>query len=241
MEKTNNYDLFKKMKGNRDIDFFNLKNIIASIKINNLLQYRPILVTSSMEVIDGQHRLEAAKSLGLEVYYIVHAQANPADMHLINSAQKRWTLEDYVNFHAEQGMEGFKEIQTFCRKHQITTPQLLGVSGKFGGFNILAIKNGRMPIANISEFLTSVAEKIQFIKKVVTFLDEMLLTDKGFLKSQFMQRALSSLANSSSFDQNVFMQKLKINLTRIHACRSVPEYADMFKSFYNYRNNDPLP
>lgn len=68
MEKTKNYSLFKKYAKNRDIDGRHVEKLIASIKTANLLDCEPILVNEKMEVIDGQHRLEAAKSLNLDIY-----------------------------------------------------------------------------------------------------------------------------------------------------------------------------
>jgi len=67
--KTKDYSIFKKHESNRGIDQNNLKKIVNSIKAEDLLAFRPILVDAQMRVIDGQHRLEAARLLDLDVYY----------------------------------------------------------------------------------------------------------------------------------------------------------------------------
>ena len=71
VEETTDYKQFKKVKGNRGYAQRHLKNLVSSIAQNNLLQYSPIIVNDKMEVIDGQHRLAAAQSLGLPIYYVV--------------------------------------------------------------------------------------------------------------------------------------------------------------------------
>ena len=48
-----------------------IKNLMQSISYRNLLAWRPIIVTKNFLVIDGLHRLEAAKRLGVEIYYEV--------------------------------------------------------------------------------------------------------------------------------------------------------------------------
>ncbi len=68
IHETTKYSLFKLLKGNRPIKKVNLANIIASMKMNNFLHLNPILVTSNMEVLDGQHRLKACEELGVKVY-----------------------------------------------------------------------------------------------------------------------------------------------------------------------------
>ena len=66
--KTSDYSIFKKFPGNRDINPLNLRKITNSIKMHNMLDLKPIIVTESMEVTDGQHRLEAAKVLGVPIF-----------------------------------------------------------------------------------------------------------------------------------------------------------------------------
>ena len=60
LEKTKNYEIFKIMDCNRELSAANLQKLIGSIKSRNLLEFRPIIVNSKMEIIDGQHRLAAA-------------------------------------------------------------------------------------------------------------------------------------------------------------------------------------
>ena len=62
---TYEYDKFKKIKGNRKINFKNLGKIINSMSKKQLVI--PILVNEKFEVIDGQHRLQACIELGLPV------------------------------------------------------------------------------------------------------------------------------------------------------------------------------
>ena len=65
---TSNYDLFKKLNGNRDVK--NEKVIIKSIQKIGLID-NPIIVNEKYEVIDGQNRLKALQTLNMPVLFHV--------------------------------------------------------------------------------------------------------------------------------------------------------------------------
>ena len=59
---TKNYDQFKTLEGNRSIDQKNVNNIEQNMREHGVLP-TVIIVNEKMEVIDGQHRIEALKRL----------------------------------------------------------------------------------------------------------------------------------------------------------------------------------
>ena len=67
--KSSNYDMFKTMEGNREINSTNLNQIILSMKEKQLVI--PIIVNEKFEIIDGQHRFSACKYLNLPVYFLI--------------------------------------------------------------------------------------------------------------------------------------------------------------------------
>ena len=241
MEKTKDYNIFKKMSGNRALDPCNLKKVINSIRLSNLLEHRPILVNAKMEVIDGQHRLEAAKVLGLEIYYTVKNDASPDDMHILNSAQKVWGLDDHLSFHASTGKLNFQKLAKFCEKKGIRVIDFLTLSGLRNATCTKTFKNGTMDFGDLDKKFSDVSHKLDFIESVVSLIDSMVLGDKSYLTSKLMNRSLASLTGVVGFNEELFISKLKSNLSRMRGCRSSLEYFDMFKGFYNYRNSDPLP
>lgn len=68
--KTNDYGLFKSIMANREIDDKHVKRLAKSIARKNLLYIRPLIVNEKMQIIDGQHRLAAAKEIKATVYYL---------------------------------------------------------------------------------------------------------------------------------------------------------------------------
>src|SRR5215469_12497290 len=97
--KTSDLSIFKNVSFNRDKNKKHIQDVVKIIKKENLLHLHPILVNNEMEVIDGQHRLEAAKDLGLEIFYI---KSNLSYDHILTSnlIQKNATLIDVIKFYA---------------------------------------------------------------------------------------------------------------------------------------------
>jgi hypothetical protein len=66
--KTTDYDIFKTLAENRPISVKQVGKLVREIQRKNMLHIKPIDVTADMEVVDGQHRLAAARELGVPIY-----------------------------------------------------------------------------------------------------------------------------------------------------------------------------
>lgn len=94
---TTDYSLFKKMRGNRSIS----SNPNLEEEIKEMGQLSPVMVNSNYEIIDGQHRVEVLKKLNKPVIFIISDHIVPRTIISINSTQRNWKNEDYLNFHRE--------------------------------------------------------------------------------------------------------------------------------------------
>jgi len=106
VKRTNNYEKFKRLKGNREVSPTRIRKIVESI---NRVGYitSPIIVNEKMEVIDGQGRLEALKYLGMPVEYIVHKGAGIEECLSMNIHQSNWTIRDYIKSYADRGNQSY--------------------------------------------------------------------------------------------------------------------------------------
>lgn len=101
---TDNYDLFKKLDGNRDAN--NVKAILKSIEdVGCILS--PILVNENYEIVDGQHRLEAFKEKKLPVKFMVQKGIGLRECQAMNTGQKNWQAMDFVRSYARTGNENY--------------------------------------------------------------------------------------------------------------------------------------
>lgn len=100
--KTDNLDIFRLSKFNRNI--FLRKEMLEQAKQGFI---SPIIVNENMVVIDGQHRLEASKKVGVPVEYIIKQGLDEDDIVRMNTVQKPWSLQNYIESYANQGNEEY--------------------------------------------------------------------------------------------------------------------------------------
>lgn len=147
---TDQYSLFKTVNSNRKINQSHVNTLMGAIRKKNMLHLNPIVVNGNMEVIDGQHRLAAAKKLNLPVCYMIDKTISHSDISSLNSNKKNWQMMDYVNFFAKEGRNDFKQFLDLCNNYTELKPSwvqaLCSKTGVRKGFNI---KHGEIDIANI--------------------------------------------------------------------------------------------
>ena len=122
---TRNYELFHNLDSNRPINVRSLKVIKQSIDQIGYLQSKPITVCpfkNGLIVIDGQHRLRACIDLNIPVPYVVEDLEDIGmAMTKLNIGQQNWTLENWVNYYASEGMECYQEILRFQDNSKLNT------------------------------------------------------------------------------------------------------------------------
>lgn len=102
---TYDYQKFAKLEANRIVSPARLKKLIESLTIHAISI--PIICNEKMEIIDGQGRFEARKSMKLPIPYLVIPGLTIKDCQLMNTFTKPWDSEDYVISHADAGDENF--------------------------------------------------------------------------------------------------------------------------------------
>lgn len=237
--KTRKYDMFIKHSSNRDLDNENLKRIKNSILFKNMLHLRPIVVNKIYEIIDGQHRLEVAKQLNLDIYYCIDEKIEDNDIIALNNNQKQWRLTDYLNFYCNQGNENYIKLKIFIEKNNIKDLiNALIICGQSGSYYTRFFKRGEF---KIPEFMVDSQNKFLFIKRVQDILDAIMVgKNRHFYKGSRFVKAIALLANHDEFDFSIFLKKLEGRLDSVHNCYTVESYMDMLKGIYNYRNPNPI-
>lgn len=151
---TSDYDLFTLVKGNRQIHQGHVKNLMVSIMKKNLLRQNPISVNEKFEVIDGQHRLNAARGLGIPVPFKVMDGATLAEVQLLNAHNKQWVLNDYLNSFIIRGNRDYVELKEFVETYHISISialQLLSGSTARPQEAIRVFKEGNFKIKDREE------------------------------------------------------------------------------------------
>ena len=97
--KTNDYSKFLYYGYNREIlNELNIQAIMQNMKEFGFDEWNPIIVSPTGRIADGQHRLEAARRLGLDVWVDEYDHEFTADeIRRINKNRKNWTTADYIH------------------------------------------------------------------------------------------------------------------------------------------------
>lgn len=87
--------IFKVLKGNRNLNIPHIDRLVKSIQENGII-IQPIVVNENYEIIDGQHRLEAAKICKSIIYYIKVVGYDLKTAITLNINTSNWSTIDYV-------------------------------------------------------------------------------------------------------------------------------------------------
>lgn len=119
---TNDYSKFKTLEGNRKVNAQHVNQLIKLLVANgNLTDQFPIIISKDGFVIDGQHRLEALKTLGWEVGYIVEESATIETVRNINQGNKNWSWRDVAESYANLGNDEYRWFLDYYDRHEELT------------------------------------------------------------------------------------------------------------------------
>ena len=141
---TDNYDKFRIVDGNRPID--HAKKIIESIKEIGML-WQPVLVNERFEIIDGQGRYLASKTLGKKILYVVQPGLTIRHARCLNENSTTWKIKDYIHSYAvgadsKSEFTNFETVQKQFPEFNINL--IVKAAGDFGlgGTGLVSLKNG---------------------------------------------------------------------------------------------------
>lgn len=198
---TNDYDKFKKIQGNRLEAKSHIRHLIQSYEVNpDLARTRPILVTKAFEIIDGQHRFEASRALGLPVYYMIGHNIDIRTARHLNAIQRSWNLQDYMNSFISTGEAQYVKLAELLEEYPIPLGRMLHYcSGSTGHVVTRQFKSGTFKIMKDKELLLYRLGVLKEMEQYIEFWND------GYLAAAM----LTIFKNNYEFDADRFIAKLK--------------------------------
>jgi hypothetical protein len=229
--KTKDYELFKFREDNRQINKSHVKKLVESLKIDNDLHLHPIVVNEKMEVIDGQHRLTAAKALDLEVTYVIDKNFDPSKLITLNTTQKRWSTDDYLNYWLIHGSNDYLLLGDFIKDFGFTLV-----------ITLIWITN------TTSNQIMDYFKKGCFKFKIDPLILEAMLTSKALINIMIQtnykvqklynqncfHKALKSFLTNPVVIHERFLDRFEKSPYKISFTTSMKEYVIQFVDIYNY-------
>jgi hypothetical protein len=234
IKKTREYSMFKFRPDNRaKIDQGHVNRLIKSIEKRNLLEMKPIDVNSQMEIIDGQHRLLAARHLNLDVYYQVNKDLNCNDIIPLNVA-KSWTTNDYFNYFVHQKYPEYLKLQDFMQRNNVTlkVALLILIGRKREPF--LAFREGDFKLK-----YEGLEYKLDFCWETVNYINAINGPSAYTTSARFWQ-ALTILVSHDGFDPVKWKKNLELKAFSICQKASGKDYLKMLLDVYNFQNREKI-
>lgn len=228
---TKDYGIFKKMKGNREADKKHYRKIKNNmIEVGNLTHEFPIVVNEYMEVVDGQHRLEALKELGWPVGYRIQEGLTLDTVRGINQAQQNWSWFDYATSFAVKGTDvqkdNYQKILALHKEFGYPKSVLMVFVNKWAnakkGYKPVNFNQGELVIPNYDRTVR-LLNKYRQVSQLTTRSDSQFAT------------AVSKIMENDTYDHDRMLHKLKVTDTIIKPMASVEDYARALEGIYNFR------
>lgn len=255
-QSTTNYDMFKKRKINRKVEQVHVDKLARAISLVNLLEFNPITVNQGFEVFDGQHRLEAARSLGVPVFYQVSDDIKDEDIIMLNNNVRAWSLENYLDYYVQKDERNYVLLKRFMEKNNLGLRNALIISGdrvynrgpcrkvnKKKGVNELTgypqFKAGGFKFPD-EEKLQKIMTTLDGVRAVADMVRRKTLGSNIYLESNGFINGLVQFLSAEVVDFTTFMDKLERRMDFMRPCSTSTLYLKMFQDIYNYKNREPI-
>lgn len=242
---TNNYDLFKTIKGNRIINRSHVAKLKKSMKINYLLS--PIIVNERMEIIDGQHRYTSAKELKLPIRYIVVHGYGLEEVQSLNQNTSNWKNIDFLEAYCDLGHKEYLKMKRFMNmfpdfplksceglltgrtwNENRKDSRLISDTNKDGSYHVNSFRDG--------EFKVTDWDKAVRFAKMITMIKPLY---DGFSRVSFIS-AMIPILNNNDYNHEQFIERLKSNPNMLVHCRNITEYRILIEEIYNFRSRNKV-
>ena len=228
VNKTNDYNMFSFIDGNRNINESQLTRLTKSIEDNYIPI--PIVVNEKKQIIDGQHRYTVVKSLNKPVYYIEIEGLRLAEVHTLNTIAKNWSHDDYMNSYADKGIGAYIKYREFKNKYNFSHNDSLALLNgiRTGGSLWQQFKDGLLTITSYNNAVNK-ADKITMIKE---YYD-------GYKRRAFIF-AMMRVFNNKEYNHTEFLKKLSYQSTKLVDCTKAIEYLALIEEIYNYKRKNKV-
>lgn len=222
IQETTEYKRFKEIASNRDIDKTHVNKLVNAIRVKNLLSVNPIIVNEKMEILDGQHRLAAARQLKLPIFYVVGSDIAHDDIARLNTNKKNWKLMDYINYYTVKGIKEFKELSRFVNEYpQFPINFLIALLSSDGSRQRQQLLKGILDISNKDQ-----------AKIIIGYISDFYQFFDHAHSSRFLE-AILFLCNTGLYNHDRMINKINHNPGALIPCANKKQYIRLLQEIYN--------
>jgi len=235
IQETRNYNLFKFVTGNREINRSHVNRLKEKISRRDLKEI-PILVGSPDKkgvypIFDGQHRFVARKELNKVIRFYQAANMRPDDISSINTDTSNWVSKNFLHKFVEKGNEDYIYYRDFMEKN--------GLQNKFSVATTILNNCYRRERAQEQDFdngLFKVVNK-QESEDTINYINKILSEiDSSKCKNSFFYYALLHTLDHAGFNREHFYKKVQKLSAKFKGATNSQEWVDIMDRVYNRHN-----
>jgi len=234
VKRTTDYTLFKMNEHQQPMSTAHINRLVASMEKYGYLPSKPLTVIPSglhLRIIDGHHRLAAAKELGIPVYYVIEDKAVAPCIGEINYAVKKWSAESFAKMYAAGGSEDYRTLMHYVG---------LGFPMQQAGSMLILHCAGS---GNASKDVRAGSFKVKstaLVDAIVSIWDRAAHVAPEIKRKAFIE-AYSALYFVPEFDTELFVKRLLNNPMMMVKCSTREQMLDVIEDIYNFRTHDKVP
>ena len=243
LERTTSYDRFSPNKGQRSIDNGHVSKLVGDMKTKGFNPSKPLTVVKEgrkLALIDGHHRLEAARQAKVPVFFVTVSSNGIIPLNLL---QKGWKGRDYLMHYVRKGESEYIKLYNLVERHglglALTTALANGSTGAgmqgggstsgVGGAS-LAFRNGTYEVK--SETLVETVS--QFAKTLTKIAPK--------LASRSLLAAFAKCTKVKGFDVDRMITGVKSNgKTKLSPHNTIDGYLEELEGVYNFHRANTIP
>ena len=231
---TSDYSSFSMMEQNRDVDMDNRKvrNLARSMQKYGWLDAFPLMAKKfrgKLIVIDGQHRLAVAQEYGIPVKYVI--EEKDIDVAELNDTSHSWTVEDFVQRYAKEGLPDYVALIAFSEHYGIGVNMASGIlNGTSSPGNVLhRVKTGTFKITS-RPMATAIAECYRRLSEI-----------NPVLQKANALKALFACFHVSYFDPDRLIAGAERKSKEIKSITKLDLFYSLFEELYNFNRKEKRP
>jgi len=229
---TDDYSKFKFLDANRPVT--HAKKIMESIQDIGVL-WQPILVNENFEIIDGQGRFMAMKTLGKPIVYVVQPGLGIKHVRYLNQNATVWKLQDYAHSYAvgEDARQSYANLEVVRKQFpEFDHMMIVRSASKYTllNNNQNKLRNGEYDGMDLEDMNVAISR--------LTELRKQSLTLEGLRAKKHLQYALLFCIYLSEehadFSLTQLFESMQQRKRTFEFCGSMTEAIKLIDSAYNF-------
>lgn len=234
LQHTEDLSVFVRHEYQQPMSESHIRKIAASMQLSGFWPSKPIGCVrrgQQLVVVDGHHRLAAAKIAGVGVYYVVEVASRSDDIGAGNYLVRIWKNISFAKMQAAKGNPHYIELLRYVELGiplSVAASVLRGEAGHSGN---------AARFIRIGEFKVKTRENMLVI---VGFINE-LGASCEVVKSKIFIEALSVLLFVPEFDAAVLKARIHANPLSLAKCNNREQMLQQIEEVYNFRSRVKVP